>query len=687
MARTTTTQLLKSQKSRQTAIWQQEDQIIDFEWSLSDKSAQALADYVNHYQNRINDPLADPTKYLSYQKSIISANKAFTSNEIQRANIDIIEGRQPEEYKITVLENLYIRAWENGDMDLAQSLRYQIDNQYVQWQNRQLLEMAAGRGGGSGGGGGATESATMAKEIDKFLVDLKAGNVPIIGAGTRADGTPLTVKDLLDAVATGGQASAQQVLGSFFPNQQAFLDNYGEGADWVDAVYGTLASNYELAKNSIMQIPDPLQKSLSLSNLNNQMEKDTVKVGKTNLSLAEMFDYVNYSFESGGQNVPFRIVEGTSGYEVKKNKRIGVFFQYDNAGNFVPFPTIVGSPDYSGFRNQFGEIEDEAALNGYNFGEKIYYKPNANGDLQVIPAGEIRKADGKIPENITYRAGTGIGSTIKGIFGGNKIQAETPESIARGAGLVKTSDNTYQFSQQAKQQLRDAGVREEDLGEITTDMIFLQEGKPAIVKYDKDGNPITLVATARSFKDVDGMKVPQTYGWNKLDVYDQPRLVKELTQPTTTEALRLSQITQQQLQSPVAGQLTVGGAGVALGGGAPTTSMILNMSRQAEQQRAAEIRFIEDQKQAEAMRIAQQAAYKPPTPIAVAPVQRSASQNVFQTAGPRLQQQQRINLQPAATNINNLRPNQPLKVSATQPYYPNLSVSTQPQFTGTLRVQ
>ena len=79
---------------------------------------------------------------LTYQKRLTSANKAYVSNEIQRASIDIIEGRQPEEYKIQVLEQMYIQAYQLGDMDLAQSLRYQLDNQYVQQQNRQLLEMA-----------------------------------------------------------------------------------------------------------------------------------------------------------------------------------------------------------------------------------------------------------------------------------------------------------------------------------------------------------------------------------------------------------------------------------------------------------------------------------------------------------------------------------------------------------------
>ena len=41
MPRTTTSALLKTQKSRQQEIWNQEDALRDYEWTLSDKSPEA----------------------------------------------------------------------------------------------------------------------------------------------------------------------------------------------------------------------------------------------------------------------------------------------------------------------------------------------------------------------------------------------------------------------------------------------------------------------------------------------------------------------------------------------------------------------------------------------------------------------------------------------------------------------
>ena len=197
MARTTTTALLRTQKSRQQEIWNQEDAIRDYEWTLSEKSAEDFAAYTQHYKDRMNNPNADGDKMLTYQKRLTSANKAYTSNVIQRASIDIIEGQQPEEHKINVLEDMYRQAYAIGDMDLAQSLRYQLDNQYVQMQNRQLLEMAAyGRGGYGGGYGGSnSDLKTFIGDVKAIKDDVKAGNFAVSEAV--ANKPPLSLNSVI----------------------------------------------------------------------------------------------------------------------------------------------------------------------------------------------------------------------------------------------------------------------------------------------------------------------------------------------------------------------------------------------------------------------------------------------------------------------------------------------------------
>jgi hypothetical protein len=191
-----TTSLLRTQASRQSSIQTQEDSIVDYEWQMSDKSPEALQAYNAHYLERMNNPQTDPTKALSYTKKMTSANTAYTSNAIQRASIDIIEGNQPEEYKIQILENLYKQAYGTGNLDLAQSLRLQIDNQYVKMQNIASSVSA----------NASAQDTSIVKLANATLSDINAGNIPF------QDLKGLTPADLTSVLNEGGLQKASEVL-------------------------------------------------------------------------------------------------------------------------------------------------------------------------------------------------------------------------------------------------------------------------------------------------------------------------------------------------------------------------------------------------------------------------------------------------------------------------------------------
>lgn len=653
MPRTTTTALLRTQKSRQQEIWNQEDAIKDYEWTLSEKSAEDFAAYTQHYKDRLQSSGVDGDKILTYQKRLTSANKAYTSNEIQRASIDIIEGRQPDEYKIQVLENMYRQAYQMGDLDLAQSLRYQIDNQYVQMQNRQLLEAAArgsygGGSGGYGGGSGGDPWKEYIDGIDKWKTDLRNGDIEIIGAKVGLDGQPLTVNAINSFFEANGMEAANKMVKQYFGSDKEFADAYGKDADMFDVIYGTIAANYSSLKDSILQIDEPSAQKLALADLNKQMEKDSVTIGGKKMSLSDLYEGIALTNENPN-NSPFVETYKNGKKQLDFKPVTGYFWQWDENGNFVELPTYAGGSDKTGFRQRFSLEDDEAVVNGYKTGDKIQYalnektgkfeivpadklKRNANGDLIrgtfQVDRGDVNKKgfDWKSAAVASYLApisgglvaGAAIYSGIKNMFGkketvNNAVGTDMIE--AAGFKKVQIGDKTYyQFGESAKRDLMNRGVT--DFSMLSEDEFKIQGDELWFTRTDDQGNIRTFGTTQR----VDGKDA--VFGLDEKIGYDQDMLRNELVdQPKARDAL-------------IRSQLNVGGA---LQGGIGDLNSISGILRtnqekirleEVARQREIQLRQQEAQRVAMLQKNVSIPAYSPPAPIRVTP------RNVLQPAAP-----------------------------------------------------
>lgn len=712
MPRTTTSALLKTQKSRQQEIWNQEDALRDYEWTLSDKSPEAYAAYVQHYKNRMNNPQADGDKMLTYQKRLTSANKAYVSNEIQRASIDIIEGRQPEEYKIQVLEQMYIQAYQLGDMDLAQSLRYQLDNQYVQQQNRQLLEMAAyGRGGGGGGYGGSGGSPgdpwkDYINQIDDWKTNLRNGDVEIIGALPGKDGQPLTVNKVNEFMEANGIDGATKLIKQYFGTDEEFAKAYGKDADMFDVIYGTIAENYSALKESILQIDEPNAQKLAMADLNKQMEKDSVTIGGKKMSLSDLYEGIALTNENPN-NSPFAEVMKDGKKQLAYKPVTGYFWQWDENGDFVELPTYVGGSDTTGMRNRFSVEDDEAVANGYKYDDKIQYALNdKTGKFEIVPADKLkRNAQGQLQlgkyqvdrggvnaSGFDWKSaaiGVMMAPTAAGaialtanIFNGVKGLFNKKESYdnvygsaqieASGFKKVKGADGKvyYQLQDSAKKDLMNRGVT--DFSDIPEEDFKTQGNEYWFTRTDQDGKVKWFGTTQR----VDGKDA--IYGLDEKVGMEQKDLVNEfVTKPNASRELMRS-------------QLNVGGALQGGVGDLNSISGILATNRQKirlDQQKAeAEARqnAIRLQQQ-EAQRVAMLQAnvsipgYSPPAPIRVTPrsvIQPAAPARVLQPAAPARVVQPAINPQPVggyAGPGNQLTYNGNLSVRNVTPQY-NLRV-------------
>lgn len=86
------TSLLKSAQSTQKKIRSQEEAEIAYEWSISQKTYDQYLQYKSYLDENAAKS-SDPSEILSYRKKTNSAYSAYTSNEIQRQSINVIEGR------------------------------------------------------------------------------------------------------------------------------------------------------------------------------------------------------------------------------------------------------------------------------------------------------------------------------------------------------------------------------------------------------------------------------------------------------------------------------------------------------------------------------------------------------------------------------------------------------------------
>lgn len=167
--------LLKSAESSQKRIRQQQDAEVAYEWNLSAKTYEDFLAYSKYLEGQA-EKTSDASELLSYRKNIDSARSAYTSNEIQRQSIDVLEGRITSSQKYEKMAGLFNMALDNGAYDLAQGLNLQLDNLSVKIQNE---AEAAQRVAGTMAMNGVKSLDALVKKIEKGddFVELPDGTV------------------------------------------------------------------------------------------------------------------------------------------------------------------------------------------------------------------------------------------------------------------------------------------------------------------------------------------------------------------------------------------------------------------------------------------------------------------------------------------------------------------------------
>lgn len=231
--------LLRTAGSLATQQADYQDAVKAFEYSNSaytDEAFGAYADYLNGRINGLNSTgsLSAAQKALSLTRALDSAGKSNISASITRENIQIMAGNATLPDKYALVAGQFVRAINNGDLTLAQSLESQAYsiNQSIQYQAQQAADAAA----------------TLARA---GVASAKASGTTT-AKGEEGVATSLTnqLKQFNKDFSAVGQKSQEKTLSEFVKSIQLQLDELGvvlpNGAkpNYFDVVRGVASAVY-----------------------------------------------------------------------------------------------------------------------------------------------------------------------------------------------------------------------------------------------------------------------------------------------------------------------------------------------------------------------------------------------------------------------------------------------------------
>lgn len=384
--------LLRSAQATQKKIKSQEDALIAFEWENSMQTYEDFLEYSKYLQERAATA-TDPSDNLTYQNKIRSARRSYTSNELQRQQMAIMEGRGTTQDKLNAIQNLYGQAVENGDFNLAQNLYSQWDALTIKAQN----EAEAG-------------AKAFAAQGDKAYTDLKRDLTKGFDDVTLPSGEVVTPLAAIaaDMEATGGSTATWKAA-----------------QDTLEAVRGVIVDQYENAttQEQIDKLED--QYGAGLSNIDKDV---TFNIGGKKLSIQ---DVVNATANEEMNNPVYGLKAvrnestGETEYKLTENniERIDYARQFDPATGEEYYTPVNVRTDQNSV--MFGSSDQGRGLS-----------TQLTNEGQVVGAdGEISAGEGSVERDSSQAIGTrlkelGIVATQNGTSLSIKLPGENIERQA-----------------------------------------------------------------------------------------------------------------------------------------------------------------------------------------------------------------------------------------------------------------
>lgn len=388
-----TTSLLKSAVAARKKIQAQEDAQREFEWSISAKTLDDLLDYQGYIEGRI-DSSTDASSLLSYQRKLYTTQRSFTTQEIERQSIAILEGTSTSTDKYNSIIGLYQMAENMGDYDSMQSLRLRADNLQQTIFNEQERAQGVAR--------------EMANRQVTTMKQLQNSYVYGSPEGKNGDMDPniISMRWLSEQIENQGVdyfnsigAAVSQALG--LPQQASFWDAQLALADQMLGAYN----------DAIATMGDPEARQNLIEARNNFTDGSIITIG------GKSFGYNDLVFAQQTQaagNPAFVFAEGTN--KVIETKTTGYRWAVDQNGNY-----------YIAERRNVSA----APTRKYTYKDPVTGKMVENADLkQALDAQGIEVISGGDSGEFTLRQKSGTNLGIPGLDPTSVIQAYVTDSGA-----------------------------------------------------------------------------------------------------------------------------------------------------------------------------------------------------------------------------------------------------------------
>lgn len=383
----------------------QEDEIANFNWQSSAQTYDDFVNYSKYLQNRLSQS-SDVGEQISYQTTIRSAQRSYTSNEIQRATQDVMSGHGDTGTKMEVVRNLFDQAITNGDANLAQNLFSQWQSLSVQQQNEQAAAVKAYQAAGK------AASDTIVHDLTKGYDDV--------------------------TLPTGQKVSPLAAITDHFKATGDTVGSLRAAQDTMDALRGVIIDKYNNAttQEEVTALEDKYGKGLA--NIDSEL---TIKVGGQTLTAQDIVNSnANDQFNNPiyGLKAVHNEATGGTDYQLSKNSvdNIDYVRQIDQAGNESYIPAEIRTDKNATF---FGTSDQGRGLDTQitNNGEVIGANDNGNG---AINAGE-----GKVKRDAGQSIGNRLNALgIQATQNGTTIKIKLPgENVERSATIQPDGSLRY----------------------------------------------------------------------------------------------------------------------------------------------------------------------------------------------------------------------------------------------------
>lgn len=403
----TTSSLLRSAEAARKKTIAYEDQVAAFNWENSAKTIDDYNKYGAYLKKRSETFMnADPSASLSYQTKLRTATRAYRSEEIQRASIDVLQGKGTLNDKYNRVYDLYQGALENGDLNSVQNLTQQLSSLDIQIQNEQERQQRFAEAAA------ATRTTDALKMADRIL----SGDNTLTINGQKV--APLTVlnKEFADnGKTTSGNyfsearatieiaaAKLQEAL-SLATTQEDYDRIAGKLSDLQSKGFSTPAGslNYnDIIRAEMMQnAGNPLYVPAA-GTFNSATQNQEYKMQK------QKVDDIVWGRDQSGKYVPIETTarEGDSLDTVFNDKgQVIDQYQKDQFGQYKldKNGNKIVNKDYKKFKDSGFTLKnmlEKQGLDAYQEGDSLYVRSPGGklGDVGAVPVRIVVGTDGKI---------------------------------------------------------------------------------------------------------------------------------------------------------------------------------------------------------------------------------------------------------------------------------------------------